>query len=251
MSSCCPVSVFIFVIWLNVSAHYLWCVLSCYACLFPCWYCWPFSVFFFSTSPSFSDIQWSAGSAPRWVNSSLAELATASRGYSFFCFVCVCVCVCISLKIRGSAYHISLCLADSALIIAPWQGSSCCTEHTNTPSSTHTNNHCWYWSCSIDRQAQPNTTLQIHNIQMSCSSGCASEGLLLSSDSNECLVCTHTPTPNLLSKLLWRELKEACRDRPASLISPSVSWALRPARFSSMVLVQQVGPWGHILRCSP
>lgn len=197
-------------------------------------------------------MHWSADLAPQWVNCSLAELAAALGDSSRSVFVCAKitkarVCVCVPLRSGRSAYHISLCLADSALIIAPRQGSPSLTGHTNLHSLTH---RC-YWSWSIECQVQTNTTSQTHGVQMSRSSGFTSEDLLLSSGSNECLVCSHTQTACLLSKLLWSALKAACRDLPASLISPSVSWALKPARFSSMVLVQQVGPWGHILRCSP
>lgn len=90
------------------------------------------------------------------------------QGHPSVC-VCVCewlqVCLCVSLEISGSAYHISLCLADSTLIITPSQGSPCHIGHTQT----HT--HHRHWSHRIKRWVQAervsNTTSQTHNIQMS------------------------------------------------------------------------------------
>lgn len=58
----------------------------------------------------------------------------------------------------------------------------------------------------------------------------------------------HTNSP---SKALYCPVSDICKDRPASLSTPSISLRLSMAKLSSMSLVQQVYPWGQMRRCSP
>lgn len=193
-------------------------------------------------------MQWSAGTAPQWVNCSLAEPAIAPGDTPLF--VCVCVCehewVCVSPEMMGSAYRVSLFLPDSALIIAPSQGSPWRT-HAHFCTVTHTPT---LSSCSIERCARAElvTNKKIHNTLMSHCSGLTSEALLSSSASNECLAHKHTHTYTVLTVKAPVETIEDSLQRPAGLSDQSLCFF---GAQTGQVLLHCAGTASRALRTHP